>query len=303
MARVGPARSARAHLRVATRAARCLAKEAEDPEVLHDLRVALRRLRSLLRLHPALLQRSRHAHRRRLKRLACATNAARDADVLLALLGNYRAATAGGLGETIAQQRTRAYERVRAEVVPGLLALAPRLESALRPLRPAALAVAEARRAAGKRAGELIKRLTGQLAALSSPDDHSGVHAARITGKRLRYLLEPWTAIEPDAELAVKRLKRFQDDSGALCDRYLLLDRATASVAAAVRRRALGSARGHSQDNAAAALAAAIGRDISRRHRALRRDYARESSSWLRPIRRFAGRQSVAPRRSEGGSG
>lgn len=302
MARVGPARSARARLRAATRAARRLAKGADDPEVLHDLRVALRRLRSLLRLHPALLARGRHAHRRRLKRLARATNAARDADVLLALLGHYRAAAASGLGEVIAQQRTRAYERVRAEVVPGLLALAPRLESAFQPSRPSALAVAEARRAAGERAGELIERLTGQLAALSSPDDHSGVHAARITGKRLRYLLEPWTAIEPDAALAVKRLKRFQDGSGALCDRYLLLDRAAAAVAAAVRRRALGPARGHPQDNAAAALAAAIGRDIARRHRALRRDYAMESSAWLRPMRRFTGRKPVATKRGEGES-
>lgn len=303
MARAGPARSACAQLRAATRAARRLAKGADDPDVLHDLRVALRRLRSLLRLHPALLARGRRAHCRRLKHLARATNAARDADVLLALLGHYRAAAASGLGEAIAQDRTRAYEQVRDEIAPNLLALAPRLESALRPPLPAALAVAEARRQAGERAGELIERLTGQLAALSSPDDHSGVHAARITGKRLRYLLEPWTAIEPDAALAVTRLKRFQDDSGALCDRYLLLDRAAAAVAAAVRRRALGPARGHPQDNAEAALAAAIGRDIARRHRALRRDYAMENSAWLRPMCRFAGRQAVAPRRGEGGSG
>ncbi len=303
MTRAGPARSAHAQLRAATRAARRLAKGANDPELLHDLRVAVRRLRSLLRLHPALLARGRHTHRRHLKRLARATNAARDADVLLALLGRYRAAATSGLGEEMAQNRARAYVRVRAEVAPDLLALAPRLDSALRQPLPAAGAVAEARREAGERAGELVERLAGQLAALSSPDDHSGVHAARITGKRLRYLLEPWTAGEPDAALAVKRLKRFQDASGALCDRYLLFDRAVTAVAAAVRRRALGLASERPGYNARAALAAAIGRDIARRHRALRRDYAMESSAWLRPMRRFAGRKSVAPRRGEGGSG
>jgi CHAD domain-containing protein len=299
MRRAGPGRSARAQLRAATRAARRLARGNDDPEVLHDLRVALRRLRSLLRSHPALLAHGRHAHRRRLKRLARATNPARDADVLLALLGRYRTAGARDLGAAIAQERVRAYEQLRAEVIPGLLALAPRLESALRPALPAG-AVAAVRREAGARAGELLARFAAQLAALAAPDDHAGVHAARITGKRLRYLLEPWTASDTAAAQAVKRLKRFQDDSGALCDRYLLLDRAVAAVAAAVRRRALGPVRKGAAGDAGAALAAAIGRDIARCHRALRRDYAMESSAWLRPMRRFAGHARAATAQDEG---
>ena len=290
MAGEDPARIARIHLRAAVGAAKRLAAGKDEPDTLHDFRVALRRLRSVLRAYPTALHRVRHAHRRRLKRLARATNAARDADVQLGLLCDFHSSTAvTTLRAAIEHDRRRASKILCATTAPALLALAPRLRAALRQSPVAGNTALRLRVDTGARALELVERLAGQLAALSRPDDHAAVHAARITGKRLRYLLEPWAEAERGAALAVRRLKRFQDDSGALCDRYLLLERVAAGLAGEICRRAIGPAcRGGGRD-AWAMLAAALGRDIARRHRALQRDYATEEAQWLRPVRRLAG--------------
>lgn len=295
MAGDDPAGIARTHLRAAVAAARRLAAGKDDPDTLHDFRVALRRLRSLLRSYPAVLRRGRHAHRRRLRRLARATNAARDADVQLELLRARRpSAAVTALRAAIERDRHRAGKRLRKKIGPGLLALAARLRADLRRSAGTRQPAADARAEAGVRGLGLIEQLSAQLAALSSPADRAAVHAARITGKRLRYLLEPWAGSERAAALAVRRLRRFQDDSGALCDRFLLLERVVAGPAGDTPSRAIGPLRRAAGRDAWTALANLLRRDIARRYGLLRRDYATDSASWLRPVRRLAG-QWAAP--------
>src|SRR5262245_26936485 len=58
-----------------------------DDEALHDLRVAMRKLRTVMRTHRAELRgSSRKSHRRRLKELVASTGAGRDAEVQMAWL-------------------------------------------------------------------------------------------------------------------------------------------------------------------------------------------------------------------------
>src|SRR6266702_3511109 len=80
----------------ADQAARALELQ-DDDEALHDFRVALRRLRSVLRaFRPWLAGTVRRKHEKRLKRLGRGTNAARDAEVQLAWLSSEREALASG---------------------------------------------------------------------------------------------------------------------------------------------------------------------------------------------------------------
>src|SRR5688500_209800 len=76
---------ARERLDAATAALeRCVQASAEAPEALHDFRVALRRLRSVVRAYRPYLQRSApKGVRRRLRKVTDNTNAGRDAEVLL----------------------------------------------------------------------------------------------------------------------------------------------------------------------------------------------------------------------------
>ena len=86
----GPALAAYAlRLLDAAAAARDRMAAGSDAEALHDFRVAVRRLRSLLRAHKATLEVPRRA-RRRLRELADATGRVRDLEVQLAWLSEVR---------------------------------------------------------------------------------------------------------------------------------------------------------------------------------------------------------------------
>ena len=79
-------------LQAATEARQRL-EDARDREALHDFRVALRRLRSCLRAYgPHLRESVSKRRRRRLRDLAAATGASRDAEVHLAWLHEQRPA-------------------------------------------------------------------------------------------------------------------------------------------------------------------------------------------------------------------
>ena len=203
-----------------------------DPELLHDFRVAVRRLRSWMRLwHDALADAVRRRDGRRIRRVARATGAARDLDVHL---------------EWLAVQHDAACPAEQ----PAIAAVIERLEAE----RPAA--TTDARRAAKRltaRHRTLARRLAryhvdvreavdaavpfgvalapvvaaaadaleARLAAVTSPDDHEGIHEARIAAKRLRYLLEPVAASVCGASDAVEALKSLQDHAGALHDSHV----------------------------------------------------------------------------------
>lgn len=221
----------------AARAAAVRLHDDADTEALHDLRVALRRLRSTLRAHrPYLEHRISRGLRRRWRALARATNDARDTEVQLDWLSRVQHATPAERAACqwwrarLERARTAAYDETRAIVAARFGKLDQRLRGALAtdapPARDSDVTFA---RAVGERAIEYAAALADDLASIDSADDYAAIHAARVDGKRLRYLLEPLAKESPAVARLVGTLKRLQDRFGAVCDAH-------------VRRRALGQA-------------------------------------------------------------
>ena len=221
----------------AARAAAVRLHDVGDTEALHDLRVALRRLRSTLRAHrPYLEHRVARGLRRRLRALARASNVARDTEVQLDWLSRVQRATpvertaCRWWRTRLERERTAAYDETRATVAARFGKLDQRLRDALatkgRPGRDSAVTFG---RAVGERTIEYAAALADDLASIDSADDYAAIHAARVDGKRLRYLLEPLAKESPRVARLVGTLKRLQDRFGAVCDAH-------------VRRRALGLA-------------------------------------------------------------
>jgi CYTH domain-containing protein len=75
--------------------------------------------------------------------------------------------------------------------------------------------------------------LSSRLAAVRSVEDGTRAHGARIAGKRLRYLLEPFHASSPNGEATIDQLKAFQDDLGDLHDLDVMLALVGAELARA----------------------------------------------------------------------
>lgn len=202
-------------------------KDPKDAEALHDFRVAIRRLRSLLRAYRRWLGRATGRRvRRRLRDLSRATNAGRDAEVQLLWLETTRGGLsrrertgAVWLARRLKGQRRDAYraarKRVRADfvkvadLVRRRLARAPAGGPAFRD----AFVILLAEHATG---------LEARLAAVRTAADEGEAHAARISAKRLRYLLEPVRPEVASARRAVAHLKRLQDILGDLHDAHVL---------------------------------------------------------------------------------
>lgn len=216
-----------------------------DDEALHDFRVALRRLRSTLQIYRPMVDARMvpRKWRRRLKRLARTTGAARDAEVGLAWLLRRREymteaerAACNGLVVDWKVRRDEAYAEVRRTVHKEFAPLAARLSEAFAartgrattpPLAPTVATLLR----------EQIAVLAAELRGVASITDAGTIHAARVEAKRLRYLLEPLVAEVPNGKALLKSLKKFQNDFGELCDRQMLREEL---MAAAVR---YGSAR------------------------------------------------------------
>jgi CHAD domain-containing protein len=216
-------------------AARARLDDPEDHEALHDFRVALRRLRSWLRAFRGELHGSvRRKYRRRLRAVSRAAGAARDAQVHVAWLRDAEESLqarerAGGewlLRRAVDQQRnagTTFNATAATMFLPTANALAKEL--AVYTLR-VDLRDPTPRRTFAEVAAPLIladaTALGERLSAVQSSQDQALAHAARIAGKRLRYLLEPIAAGVEGAGALVKRLRHLQDTIGEMHDVHIM---------------------------------------------------------------------------------
>jgi CHAD domain-containing protein len=175
----------------------------EDPEALHDMRVATRRLRAALHTFAGGMPPRLHARMtEELKWLGRLLGGVRDLDVQLAKLNGFTAAAPAGFRPAL--RRLHAYvegERTRRRVamLAGLdtaryFRLLIQLERfaysrvAKRPRQGTAqAAIATAGRRAIKRAFRRLTKRGAKIQAVPRPED---LHALRIRAKRLRYLLE-----------------------------------------------------------------------------------------------------------------
>jgi CHAD domain-containing protein len=217
------------HLRAAADARQRLADDG-DSEALHDLRVGLRRLRSVLRAYRDHLEDSvGRKLRRRVKTLAAATGAARDSEVQIEWLQARRKRLnprhRSGMDWLIGwleRRKQSAYAEVRGDVATGFDQLKDVLDRRLRRYttqlygadeRPDSMSVVTAK-LLETHAAELLAELAG----VQSVADEERAHEARIAAKRLRYLLEPLRREVDGAADIIARLKELQELLGALHD-------------------------------------------------------------------------------------
>jgi CHAD domain-containing protein len=196
----------------------------DDAEALHDFRVALRRLRSLLRAYapwydpvPKNLQASAQAG-------ACHPRSTRrrgPIEWLRRTLPRLKVGARFGLAWLLARLAKRqhtAHRAVRKVVRKEFAAIEPRLRAALHARKHGRDAVAcegvTFAQVTDERLSSYCAELAADLAGIGSVADRDEIHAARISGKRLRYLLEPLRGSVPGAAVQVNTMKAFQTASG-----------------------------------------------------------------------------------------
>ena len=222
----------------------------EDDEALHDFRVSVRRLRSTLRAYrPHLKGSAPKKMRRRLGKLASATNAGRDAEVQIAWLrpkaeqlGAEERAGAVGLLARLEERKDRSYADARHRIAEEFRALRAELIERLASYR------AEVRRPQGTQesylhvtgglAREHADELKASLSRVRTAEDEAEAHRARIAAKRLRYLLEPIQRSVPGVKKLIKPLKELQDLLGDLHDTHVLAGKLAQALETAAARRA-----------------------------------------------------------------
>lgn len=206
-------------------------RRGKDPEDVHQMRVASRRLRAVLReLRAHLLVDPRI--RRGLKWLARRLGAVRDADVILALLEEHRGAARGveaqrhaALVALLEKRRAKARRSLREALDRDRYR---RLTTRLRRSAAAPATTGRADATAGRVLTDTLERMAGELerhaamtAAVPSADE---LHALRIAFKRTRYVLDLHAAVGGPAYDVERRLAReLQDVLGVLHDHDLLL--------------------------------------------------------------------------------
>lgn len=215
--------------------ARARLADSADTEALHDFRVGLRRLRSCLRAYSDYLGDSIPKKlARKLRRLTHSTGPGRDVEVQIEWLRERRSQLApihrAGLSWLLAwleRRRREAESEMQSEIERDL----PEIEEELRRRLSVYhveihLAEAEPRETlAGATAAILrrqVKEFADHLSRIEEAGDERPGHEARISAKRVRYLIEPFAEEVPEILSVVKRLKALQDLLGELHDAHVL---------------------------------------------------------------------------------
>lgn len=203
----------------------------DDSEALHDFRVAIRRLRSWLRAYQTAFPKAKKLNKT-LRSLAKLTNSPRDAEVAIAWLKTQRDTLSpeeqkgldwllGILEETchqgyqtILHDLPQRWPLVDEQATKALDAVA---SDAKTPQPGFAEACAEQIKESGE-------TLVYQLRLAIAEGDETLAHQARISAKRLRYLVEPLAGIVRGGDAVVHNLKRLQDLLGEFHDCQVLLD-------------------------------------------------------------------------------
>ena len=203
-----------------------------DTEFLHDLRVAVRRARAVLRELKGVHDPEQRAHvRAELKWIQAATGPVRDLDVqllgwdeLIAPLASERAADLVPLWNLLERRRAREFARLRRSLRGARFAAALAAWRALATTAPAETEGPDATVAIDVLAADRIRRVYRHMVRDGSKigDDSppEALHDLRKRGKELRYLLEMFGGLfEPKVvKPMVKTLKQLQDVLGDFQD-------------------------------------------------------------------------------------
>ena len=211
-------------------------REGFDPEAVHDIRVALRRLQAALRMFGACYPPKKlRRYRLRLRKLLRALGAVRDQDILIDALSHHEKscpeAVKEALARLVAQRRTvQQQERVKSLLLLDKLQRANFAENLLSFVKGAR---------AFKRA-QLKGRFSAEAAAMAQQaladwnerrkqvqggDDPETLHQMRIAVKRLRYALELSRLGSEDVyQGCLGRLTEMQQVLGNLRDADMVLE-------------------------------------------------------------------------------
>jgi CHAD domain-containing protein len=219
----------------------------EDPENLHQLRVAGRRLRAFLRVGRRLFDPAWEADvRAGLRQLAGASGPVRDFDVLLerlrAEVGDLDPVEREGgeslLAELESERRDLQRELVRVLGDPAYLLLLERLAP------PMHVVEQPVRISLRKRAARELRRLVSEVERLGDSPADEALHALRIRVKRVRYATELAGRRSRRAGPVIDAAKRLQDVLGdhqdaAVAEEHLrrLVERDVSASAAFVAGR------------------------------------------------------------------
>nr|WP_296748477.1 CHAD domain-containing protein [Thioalkalivibrio sp.] len=195
-----------------------------DPEAVHQFRVAMRRARSIETAYrPYLADVVTPKLRRRLKAVVAATGAARDTEVQLTRLAQRRADPKPHHQPGFDWLQERLERRLESEYEELCASLAERFRLVHKPLRARLKTRSEGTEPvfAEVTAGLLLEAsgdFSLRCAQILVDSSEEPLHMARISGKRLRYLLEPLTLAFPQAAEQVVALKVLQELLGEIHD-------------------------------------------------------------------------------------
>jgi CHAD domain-containing protein len=200
-----------------------------DPEHVHQLRVATRRLAAALSIFKLCLDRQAHRRlRRAAKQLRRAAGAARDFDVQRSLLATRfeRTGTPAAAVKLCDEEMKRRRQAIEHDLKHALRRSASRLQNAIRAIlaaldleptgstAPLANFVTVARTTLNKRLNQLIAAGRRDL------HDLDNLHQLRIAAKRLRYAMEVFASCYPrefQHEL-YSEVERLQEELGDIND-------------------------------------------------------------------------------------
>ncbi|MGD8414363.1 MAG: CHAD domain-containing protein, partial [Candidatus Latescibacterota bacterium] len=204
-----------------------------DTEFLHDFRVAVRRTRSCLSqmkgvLPPGITK----DYLARFSELGRGSNRLRDLDVYLLSRKNYQSMLAedvrhalNPLFDALADERDEAHAAVTRTIKGNeYRTLIKDWRETVAAFGSPAMKAKNSEVPVGKLSRRFIRNRFGRVLALGggigaeSPD--ADLHALRINGKKLRYLMEFFSSLYPPGEVGVfvKQLKRLQDNLGEFND-------------------------------------------------------------------------------------
>jgi len=202
----------------------------DDPETMHQFRIQLRRLRSLLSFAKPLVDPEGYAHwQAQLRDWSQSTNSLRETDVMLAtwqeitVTGNLTLLPPPWLAMMLQTERTTLVAALTGTLTNGQST--PLLLGFWAWLTGDAFLSTEDEL---PWTGFALLRLTGwlddmrKLAKDLTPDDPAGVHQLRIFGKKLRYALESLPLRDRKTRALLTRLKRLQDCLGIFRDSQVL---------------------------------------------------------------------------------
>jgi len=253
-----------------------------DSEFLHDLRVAVRRTRSLLRQLKAVFpSEPLQALRAELRRLQQITGETRDLDVqLLELDGDGALAP---LHAVLVERRARAFGAMSRALRAKQTSQALQDWAALKAL-PQTDPIGEL---AGARIAKVYRSMVRDGSQIGDDTEAEALHELRKTGKELRYLLEFFGGLfEPElVKPMIKALKSLQDVLGRFQDREVQAATLRALVDDVGARDGGGEAL-----LAMGALVASLGEDQAR----ARAEFAAEFAAFAAPERRAAVKEAFA---------